>query len=39
MKGVTTTTKVGKAMINSLINEYPISHLENSDINKFAGLN
>lgn len=39
MKGVTTTTNVGKAMIKSLTSDYNIKHLENSDINEFAGLN
>jgi nucleoside-diphosphate-sugar epimerase len=33
---VTTTTNVGMAMINTLIRDYSLKHLENSDINEIA---
>lgn len=36
MKGITTTSKIGKAMINSIDNKYPKQHLENREINEFA---
>lgn len=38
MKSVTTTTNVGKAMINSVIYPQQLKHLENPDINRLAGL-
>ena len=38
MNSVTTTTRVGKAMINSVLFPQELKHLENSDINKLALL-
>ncbi|MEP7196355.1 MAG: epimerase [Saprospiraceae bacterium] len=35
-KNVTSTTKIGKAMIRTLMKEYDKNHLENSDINILA---
>lgn len=36
MKSVTTTTKLGKAMINSYFHEQALKHLEGKDINELA---
>lgn len=36
MKNVTTTTRIGRAMINSLYNPVALKHLENKDINLLA---
>ena len=36
MDSVTTTTKIGIAMINSVIKGFDKKHLENIDINKLA---
>lgn len=35
-KNVTTTRKIGKAMIHALTNQFPVHLLENRDINKLA---
>lgn len=36
MKSVTTTTKIGKAMINTYSNPQPLKHLEGNDINELG---
>ncbi len=36
LKSITTTTKLGQAMINSVLYNYPEKHLENKDINALA---
>ncbi len=36
MKNITTTTKLGKAMINSVLYPIDLKHLENIDINKLS---
>ena len=36
MKNVTTTTRIGRAMINSIYNPQELKHLENKDINEMA---
>ena len=36
MKNVTTSSRVGQAMINSVLKGYEKKHLENTDINKLA---
>lgn len=38
IKSITTTSKLGKAMINTLIFTFPKKHIENEDINKLANL-
>ncbi len=38
-KNVTTTTNLGKAMINTLFYPQPLKHLENKEINKLASKN
>jgi hypothetical protein len=35
-KSITTSSKLGQAMINSVLKGYPIKHLENTDINILA---
>ena len=35
-KNITTTTKLGKAMINTLFSRIDLKHLENKDINELA---
>jgi len=37
-KKITTTTKLGQAMINSCFNPQDLKHLENNDINKLASM-
>ncbi|MCG8483691.1 MAG: epimerase [Clostridia bacterium] len=37
MKSITTTTKFGKAMINTIYNPRDLKHLENKHINELAG--
>lgn len=37
-KNITTTTKVGQAMINTLTNSFENKHPENKEINKMAGM-
>ena len=37
-KNITTTTKIGQAMINSLFQSQSLKHLENKDINRLAAL-
>ena len=36
-KNITTTTKIGLAMVNSLYHTQTLKHLENKDINVLAG--
>lgn len=38
INSVTTTSKVGRAMINTVLNPHDLKHLENKDINKLAKL-
>jgi len=37
-KNITTTTKLGVAMINTVLKPTDLKHLENVDINRYAEL-